>query len=65
MASLEDLEGATGDPSTEAGDSPQEGAPASESQESAASREAERLLDGVEEGRPRVYVPGRTKEKPW
>lgn len=65
VASLEDLEGATGDPSTEAGDSPQEGAPASESQESAASREAERLLDGVEEGRPRVYVPGRTKEKPW
>jgi Ca-activated chloride channel family protein len=29
------------------------------------AQEAEELLDGVEEGRPRVVVPGRSEGKPW
>lgn len=27
--------------------------------------QAERILEGVEEGKPRVYVPGKGTEKPW
>lgn len=33
--------------------------------EDASRQQAERILDGVEEGRPRVYVPGRGGELPW
>jgi hypothetical protein len=27
--------------------------------------QAERLLDGVEEGRPRIVIPYGSEEKPW
>ena len=29
------------------------------------AEQAKKTLDGVEEGRPRVVVPGQTSEKPW
>jgi Ca-activated chloride channel family protein len=52
-------------------DQPAEGAPGSATAgqkpaaaESAADQ-ASRTLDGVEEGHPRTYVPGRPGEKPW
>ena len=27
--------------------------------------EAQRVLEGVKEGRPRVVIPGRSEGKPW
>ncbi len=56
---------AAGDPEGEgtggSGGSPTDGAAG----EDASKAQAERILDGVEEGRPRVYVPGRGGELPW
>lgn len=36
-----------------------------EDPEALAAQQAEKLLDGVKEGRPRVTVPGRSGDKPW
>jgi hypothetical protein len=29
------------------------------------AEQADRVLEGVEEGKPRVYIPGERSEKPW
>ena len=64
-----DGEGAEGDaapeggaPGTAAGGDAPAGASASED---ASAAQASRILDGVEEGRPRVFVPGSSGELPW
>lgn len=56
-------------PGEEPGGEPQPGEAAGEPTAAAAdespSGQAGRTLDGVEEGRPRVFIPGRPSEKPW
>jgi Ca-activated chloride channel family protein len=55
---------ATGDPSD--GDATAAGTSAAPPTPGAsAAAAAARTLDGVEEGRPRVYTPGRRTDKPW
>ncbi|TVQ91924.1 MAG: VWA domain-containing protein [Deltaproteobacteria bacterium] len=42
-----------------------DGAPEVLNPEEQAARQAERLLEGVEEGRPRITIPGGSGDKPW
>ncbi len=67
QASLDELEdGEQGEPTEDEGGSG--GSPGSEEAPpdgEMTEEQADRVLDGVEEGRPHVYVPGRNGEKPW
>jgi Ca-activated chloride channel family protein len=70
IADLEDLSG--GEQSEDEGGEQSEASAAAggegEGQEEASAMtaaQAERLLDGVEEGRPRIVIPYGSEEKPW
>lgn len=57
-----DLEG---DPEGQAPGPAEGGQPVALDPEAQAAQQAERLLDGVEEGRPRITIPGGSADKPW
>lgn len=64
---LEDLqageEGAEGTPGEGGGG--KDGTPVQGDPNGMTPEQADRVLDGVEEGRPRVYIPGERGSKPW
>lgn len=53
------------DPSEEGGEGQAGGEGEDEPADEPAMTQAERLLEGVEEGRPRITIPGGAQEKPW
>lgn len=62
---LSDLDGFGEDASDEADGTGGEPPPAEPAPGGMTPEQAERTIDSVEEGRPRVYVPGQRSKKPW
>lgn len=61
----EDGDPSTAPPSDGGGGSPLDGQIQPAGGEDVDRQQAERILDSVEEGRPRIYIPGASREPPW